>query len=222
MKLSAAQLESLKSSNMAELLIKWGRNNYRSFPWRYTFDPFRVAISELLLRRTRASQVINAYLNITQKCDSMCCLASAGADFIEDAVSHLGINRRSGLMAAAAEYVCKNYNNKIPAERELLGKIPGFGDYTVSAVRVFGFGLNDTLIDANTVRIFSRMLGIRISEPLRKGHVLHPAYETALDGSDPVKFGYAILDLGAIVCRSIPQCNICPLNNICSYHINSK
>ena len=222
MKLSETELKLLKDSNVDEFLINWGRNNYRCFPWRYTFDPYRVAISELLLRRTRASQVIDSYIRITQRCDSMCSLASVGHNFIEDMVSHLGIKRRSALIAGAAEYICKNYNNKIPADSNLLRKIPGFGDYTISAVRVFGFGLNDALIDANTVRIFSRILGIEICESLRKAHVLNPVYEMALGSSDPVKFGYAILDLGAIVCKPAPECQVCPLNDMCSYSIHSK
>lgn len=222
MKLSGTELELLKSSNIGESLITWGRNNYRSFPWRYTFDPFSVAISELLLRRTRASQVIDPYIEITQECDNMCALANAGVDFIENTVSHLGIKRRSILMANAAEYICKNYRNKIPSERALLQKVPGFGDYTISAVRVFGFSMNDPLIDSNTIRILSRVLGIQITESLRKGYVLHPAYKIALGSSDPVKFGYAILDLGAIICKSIPECHSCPLKEICSYFINSK
>ncbi len=219
--LSQAKLELLKNSNIAKSLIEWGNDNYRNFPWRYTFDPFRVAMSELLLRRTRASQVTDAYLQIMKRCHDMCCIYNSGTDFIDNIISHLGIKRRSGLIINAAGYICRNYNGIIPQSRELLERIPGFGDYTVSAVRVFGFGMNDPLMDANTTRIFSRIFGIKINDSIRKSHILHPAYMAALGNSDPVKFGYAILDLGALVCKTIPECHACPLKKICSHFINS-
>ena len=61
MKLSQEKLEFLKTSNISNVLIEWGNKNYRDFPWRYTFNPYTVAISELLLRRTKACLITEAY-----------------------------------------------------------------------------------------------------------------------------------------------------------------
>lgn len=222
MKLSQEKLEFLKTSNISNVLIEWGNKNYRDFPWRYTFNPYTVAISELLLRRTKACLITEAYKNITGKCRDMCCISASGEDYIINAVAHLGITNRSDLIIRASSYICQNYGGIIPVLRELLERIPGFGDYTISAIRVFGYNKNDPLIDVNTVRILARLSGLEISDSLRRTDEIHFIYSVVLGNADPVKFGYAMLDLGAIICSSIPKCSQCPLSLICSYSNTSQ
>ena len=71
MKVLENKLEVLENSHISERLVKWGEENFRNFPWRFTFDPFKVAISEMLLRRTRALQVVAPYNRITAKYSDM-------------------------------------------------------------------------------------------------------------------------------------------------------
>lgn len=42
-------------------LLSWWEENKRSFPWRETSNPFYILISEIMLQRTRADQVVPIY-----------------------------------------------------------------------------------------------------------------------------------------------------------------
>ena len=44
------------------LLEWWSSVGRRNFPWRYTHDPFKIILAEILLHRTRAEQVVPLYL----------------------------------------------------------------------------------------------------------------------------------------------------------------
>lgn len=41
--------------------ISWWKNERRDFPWRRTNDPYRILITEILLRKTTANQVNSIY-----------------------------------------------------------------------------------------------------------------------------------------------------------------
>ena len=215
-------IKFLKNGKISKSIIDWGIKNYRDFPWRYTFNPFNVAISEMLLRRTKASHVTDVYMKITEIYSNMCDLGGADIKYISRIISSLGINGRIYLILKAASYICENYGGNIPEDRNILDRIPGFGDYTVSAIRVFGFQKNDPLIDVNTVRILARMSGIKLNDSLRRSELIHKIYSCVLGDADPVKFGYAILDMGAIVCKSTPSCSECPVSEFCSYFTSLK
>lgn len=216
------RLQVLKNTDIGLMLIEWGELHFRSFPWRYTFDPFKVAISEMLLRRTRALQVVSPYMEIICKYKDMCEIASADRKCLTSSISSLGIYKRIDLILNAAEYICNNSKGVIPSARNQLAMVPGFGEYTVSAIRVFAYSERDPLIDANTVRILSRLLGIKNSDSLRRTNLIRIAYETVLQNTNPVKFGYSILDLGAIVCSRTPKCKQCPISKYCSFNLNNK
>ncbi len=44
-------------SRIRRRILRWGRANYREYPWRAERDPWLSFLAELLLQRTRASQV---------------------------------------------------------------------------------------------------------------------------------------------------------------------
>ena len=208
----------MKSSRIGKKLVEWGIHNYRDFPWRYTYNPYFTAISELLLRRTRAEQVVKVYSTLVSMYPDMCSLYHAREYDITSVVSKLGIYRRIPLILNCASFICHRLAGKIPKDRTLLEQVPGFGDYTVSAIEVFAYRKNVPLVDANTLRITARISGIIITDSLRKTHRIHDIYSSLVGNENPVKFGYAILDLGAIVCTQNPKCQICPVSEFCTYN----
>lgn len=138
----------------------------------------------------------------------------------EPIILSLGLHTRTGTLRDFARAVVNKYSGIIPRDRNKLLALPGLGDYSVSAIRVFAFGYNDPLIDTNTVRIISRVNGITHTDSLRRSVSIHSIYSEMVGSRDPVTFGYSILDFGAIVCRPVPQCSICDLRKMCYYSIN--
>lgn len=45
-------------------LLAWRRRNRVSFPWRETADPYKILITELLLRKTSRAQVSKIYIEL--------------------------------------------------------------------------------------------------------------------------------------------------------------
>lgn len=197
----------------------WGILNYRSFPWRYVHDPYRIAVSEILLRRTQAAQVSKVYNLIIDKYPSLSVMAHIPDD--ESLILSLGLHSRAGILREFAQATVDRYGGIVPQNREELLGLPGLGDYGVSAIRVFAFGYRDPLIDVNTVRIISRINGIAYTDSLRRSMKIHSMYSDLVEFQDPVIYGYSILDLGAKICRPVPKCNLCPLNGMCQYSVES-
>jgi adenine-specific DNA glycosylase len=53
--------ETIKK-NIKKKLFKWWRSGgKREFPWRETNDPYNILIAEILLHRTKATQIISLY-----------------------------------------------------------------------------------------------------------------------------------------------------------------
>lgn len=44
-----------------KIIINWWNNEHRDFPWRNTNDPYRILITEVMLRKTTAKQVNSVY-----------------------------------------------------------------------------------------------------------------------------------------------------------------
>src|SRR5262249_55633179 len=96
---------------------------------------------------------------------------------------------------------------------------PGIGPYAASAVRCFAFGYREPVIDVNTARIFERVFGIAVlrGEPRRNCDVIQAGQEL-LAGPNPRAVNWALLDVGAALCRPRnPKCGTCPLSSECRY-----
>ena len=131
-----------------------------------------------------------------------------------------GLHSRSRTLREFAHEITDIYDGIIPEDRKKLLAIPGLGNYSVSAIRVFAFGHNDPLIDANTVRIISRINGIPYTDSLRKSRIIHEKYVEVVNLYDPVVFCYSILDFGALICGTGPKCSECLLNMECQYSLD--
>jgi A/G-specific adenine glycosylase len=90
--------------------------------------------------------------------------------------------------------------------------LPGVGAYTARAVMAFAHECDVGLVDTNSARVLARWHGRRLS--------VREAQEAA-DSCVPVGRGWAwnqaMLDLGALVCRSRPGCDGCPTAPWCGW-----
>ncbi|MCL4452603.1 MAG: hypothetical protein M1317_00675 [Candidatus Thermoplasmatota archaeon] len=197
-----------------KILVKWGLQHYRDYPWRYENSLYRISVSEILLRRTGADMVKAVYSDLINKYPD----PEALGNICPTDIKSLGLQKRIKILKDFSSTVITRYGGTIPHERSELINFYGFGDYTVSAIRVFGLHFREPLIDANTVRIISRVAGKHYSDSTRRQREIHMLYSEFNRHEDPVIFGYSILDFGALICTPVPHCNICPLYNICLYN----
>ena len=197
----------------SDLLVDWHRTSGRSYPWRHERDPWTILLAEKCLHRTRADQVAGIFQNLLQLGASPNELLQ-NRDAASDLLAHLGLNWRVGSLFEMAEELNNHYEGAVPDSYDELMRLPSVGDYAASAVLCFAFGQPTTLIDTNTSRIVRRYTGKDGMPTWEQRLALH---QMAKPGVSDASWNYALLDLGALVCKaSKPDCSACPLRSDCS------
>ena len=210
---SEATLQYLRKS-----LIEWGGQNYRSFPWRETCDPYRVLIAELLLHRTRASQVVDVYISFLDRYPDIPALSRAGRGDLETTLYSLGLFWRIDLIMEMAQKLMRDFNSRVPVSKVDLLSLSGVGDYIAGSVRCFAFGKPDAIIDTNVMRVISRFYGIEFRDSMRRNKKFQDFTQQLVDPVYPREYNFALLDLANLVCISgSPNCPVCPLQAHCSF-----
>jgi DNA (cytosine-5)-methyltransferase 1 len=194
-------------------LLEWHESNRRSFPWRRTdLQPWHVLMAEMCLHRTRADQVapvFEALLDLAPTPQNMV----ANGDAALETMKSLGLRWRAENVIKVAEALVELFDGEVPDNDLELRMLPGVGDYVAQAVLCFGFGRRAVLIDTNTVRIVSRLNG---RDDTRRWQLRLDLYGMAGVRGPDAQFNYAMLDLGALVCKAgRPQCDECPLQSRC-------
>jgi len=143
---------------LSEKLLKWWAENQRKFPWRKTRDAYKILISEVLLHRTRAEQVVPVYNEFIVKLPTSKDLSMVSSDDIKKLLYPLGLHWRTELLHKMSALIVEEYGGKIPSAKRELESLPGVSHYIASAVRCFAFGYPEALLDTNIVRILGRIL----------------------------------------------------------------
>jgi A/G-specific adenine glycosylase len=210
--------EKPDAMKFSQSLLDWWEKNKREYPWRLTRDPYRILVSELLLHRTRADQVMPVYQKFIERFPSLTKLSNATEKEITEILLPLGLYWRSTLLLRMVKSIINENGGRIPSSRTELEHLPGIGPYISSATICFAYNYPEVLLDTNTVRIFGRVIGIRITDGSRRSKCFRLFAKYFLNKDKPRDFNYALIDLGALVCLSKkPLCEICPLVTFCKY-----
>jgi A/G-specific adenine glycosylase len=128
----------------------------------------------------------------------------------------LGYYQRARNLHAAARRVVRDHAGRVPDDKDVLGRLPGFGPYTTAAVLSLAFDRPLPVIDANVRRVLMRIRGLRGPASARVDKSLAAFLETVFPPRSPGDFNQAMMELGALVCRSRnPQCLACPVRRYC-------
>ena len=204
---------------MHEELTGWFVENQRALPWRRTYDPYHVWVSEIMLQQTQVETVIPYFERWLSALPSVRALASANEQTVLGLWSGLGYySRARNLMAAAAEMV-RLHKGKVPRDYDALRALPGIGQYTAGAILSIAFNEPYPVVDGNVRRVLSRIHGWEDDSPKR----LWTAAGNLVRQAEPRLVNQAIMELGATVCSfKAPRCLICPLQKICVAHKTGK
>lgn len=207
-------------------LLNWLATNGRIYPWRQTTDPWQVYISEILLQRTRADAVEAIFEDFFQAYPKPKSILQANEEEIYELVQPLGFgNQRTRTLQDVATIIQEDYGGQVPEDLDALQRPWRVGPYSARATLLFAFGISIELVDANFVRVFSRVFDYEMpSQPHKRAQVYRLI--RGVTPSDPElarAFNLAILDLGAVICRqSSPECYHCPLRDGCAFPEEDK
>jgi A/G-specific adenine glycosylase len=200
-------------------LEDWGKEHFRSFPWRFTTYPYHILMAEIMLHRTQASQVAPIYERFIASYPDIPSLSSASQEEIHSILYSLGLRWRVGLIIDMVRKINKDFAGQIPQEKADLLSLPGISEYIANAVRCFAYNLPDAIIDTNTVRVIGRVFGLEIKDSSRRNPLFRKLIYNLLDLERPRVYNFALLDLAAQVCTKVhrPSCGLCPIKQHCIY-----
>lgn len=193
-------------------LIAWYRIHGKMYPWRQEPTPYRVWISEIMLQQTTIAAVL-PYFDRWNFCfPDIEHLAAAEETEILRLWEGLGYYSRAVNIHKTARIIINQYNGTIPMTYSDLSSLPGIGDYTTRAILSFAFNEPFPAVDANVVRIFSRITcTTNVSREKLTGFLA-----TVIDEFSPSEFNGALMQFGQLVCRSKnPLCGECPIAGEC-------
>lgn len=208
--------------NVSDKLIAWFDKSGRSFIWRERSEPFVVLIAEILLKKTSAN-IVNQFLpRFLDRYSDVTALNNATFEELEEVLARLGLSAQRGKqLKSLAEALVQSYGGTIPSERDELLQLPGIGEYTAGAVLSFGYKKPEAIVDTNVARIIIRFFGVKPSrcEARRSPEVWERAQGLVSQaGQCSQRVNWALLDLGALICRPRrPKCDECPLNIECAF-----
>ncbi len=128
----------------------------------------------------------------------------------------LGYYQRAKNLLRSARIILREHGGRVPDDPEALRKLPGFGPYTTAAVLSLAFGRPVPVIDANVRRVMMRVLGLEGQATAAVDRRLLGPLKELLPSQRPGDFNQAMMELGAVVCRSRnPRCLACPVFEFC-------
>ncbi|MFZ5451471.1 MAG: DNA-binding protein [Thermodesulfobacteriota bacterium] len=200
------------------ILIAWGKEHFRPFPWRFTEDPYRILIAEVMLHRTQAIQVVPVYKRFIESYPDILTLSGATRKELHEILSSIGLRWRINLLQEMAAHLVTRFAGEVPRKTKELHSLPGVSDYIASAVRCFAWNLPEALIDTNTVRIAGRLCGLEVKDSSRRNHRFREIIHALVDPERPREFSYALLDLANQICvKKKPGCVECPVFKYCNH-----
>jgi len=213
---------------IAELppLMTWLGENGREYPWRFTTDPWRVYVSEILLQRTRGDAVAEVYDDFFSRFPDLKSLNQATEEEIRGVVHTLGfVNHRTRTFREVGEIFCQDHDCEVPDSLDELKRPWRVGDYSARACQLFARGKPRALVDANFARVIGRVLGYEMPQQPHKSEEVYALLDSLVPANPALarSFNLAVLDLGALVCTSrTPACESCPINAACHFYDNNR
>jgi A/G-specific adenine glycosylase len=203
-------------------LLKWFKKNKRIFPWRETgTSPYNILVAELMLKKTRANNVVEVYNIFINKYPDVESINSANSKDLNAVLKPLGlIKQRVKTFKNVFKIINKYYNNKIPNRLDNLLKIKGIGIYTANAVLCFGYNKDVPIVDVNITRVCKRYFGVEAYGDPRVDLHIWELLRELMPKHKCKDFNWALLDFASIICKSNnPNHEACPLKECCSYYL---
>ena len=197
-----------------EFVAKKGRELYRDLPWRRTYNPYAIWISEVMLQQTQVSRVDGRWQRWLERFPTVDALAAAAPSDVLEEWQGLGYNRRALSVHRAAQAISEA-GGVFPQDPKELVKLPGIGPATAAGIRAFAFNLHGVYLETNVRTVFLHELypqaeGVPDSELVPLVELTCPAsIASAADAAatelTPRSWYYALLDYGAYLKKTIPN-----------------
>lgn len=149
----------------------------------------------MMLQQTQVLRVIPKYEAFLKEFPTAKSLAHAQLIDVLKNWSGLGYNRRAKYLHDAAKNIVSRHGRDFPKHDDELRALPGIGDYTAKAIRVFAYDEPEVLIETNIRTVFLHHFFPRSKKV--EDATLIPLIASTLKGQDPRTFYSALMDYGS-------------------------
>jgi A/G-specific adenine glycosylase len=198
-------------------LPAWFDRHARKLPWRRNRDPYAIWVSEIMLQQTQAATVIGYFDRFLAALPTIKVLAAADEHDVLRLWEGLGYYRRARQLHKAAKIIVAEHGGRVPCDPEVVRHLPGIGRYTAGAILSIAFDARQPILEANTLRLFSRLLAYDGDPRSTEGQrLLWAMAEAVLPRSGSGRVNQALMELGSEVCTArSPHCEDCPVAALC-------
>jgi A/G-specific adenine glycosylase len=195
----------------------WFDKHGKDLPWRRRKDAYSVWVSEIMLQQTQVATVCGYFDRFLAAFPTVETLAQADEEQVLRLWEGLGYYRRARQLHAAAKTMVHEYHGEFPCDIEKVRRLPGIGRYTAGAILSIAFDIPQPILEANTIRVYSRLLGFEGDPHSVAGQKLLWSFaEAILPPKRPGRLNQSLMELGREVCKSRrPSCASCPVAAEC-------
>ncbi|MHC1727082.1 MAG: endonuclease III [Syntrophobacteraceae bacterium] len=183
-------------------------------------DPLQLLIATILSAQCTDERVNKVTPALFQKYTSAKAFAEASIEQLEQDIKSTGFyHNKAQSIKGSCTILEKEYGGRVPADLDLLVKLPGIGRKTANVVLGNSFGVPGMVVDTHVGRVSAR-LGLTNQKDPNK-------IERDLMAVVPVerwiKFGHQLIQHGRKVCIARkPKCSICRLRPLCDYGMDES
>jgi len=204
-------------NKLQENILAWFQDNARDLPWRQTYSPYHVWISEIMLQQTQMDRVVVYFNKWMERFPDIDSITGGSEEEVLKLWEGLGYYTRARNIIRTANILMAQYNGELPSDYDLLLKLPGVGKYTAGAIMSIAFNNVYAIVDANIERVFARLYNLNkpVKDKTTHAFIWQKANELIPKGKAR-EFNQSLMELGALVCiPRNPRCKVCPVNTLC-------
>lgn len=202
---------------IAAALLDWFSSHKRNLPWRETYSPYHVWISEIMLQQTQMERGVDYFKRWIARFPDLASLSTAPQDEVLKLWEGLGYYSRARNLHKAAQIVMDQHGGTLPSSTDALLALPGIGPYTARAIASIAFKQDVCVVDANVERVVSRLYDIE--QPIKSRQTQEKIGKFALrilPKGQARDFNQALMEFGSLVCSPRnPACAGCCLAEFC-------
>lgn len=188
----------------------------RDLPWRDSYSPYEVWISEIMLQQTRMERGALFYKRWMKTFPTLQSVASASPEAVLKAWEGLGYYSRARNLHRTAQLIVAGHGGNFPSNFDALRALPGIGDYTAGAVLSIAFNQPWPAVDANVERVLARIFNL--GKPVKSepgARFIRRMAARLIPHGKAREFNQALMELGSLVCGRTPHCGNCPVVEFC-------
>ena len=206
-------------AELQTVLLQWFAQNQRSLPWRVSYTPYEVWISEVMLQQTQMERGVSYFKSWMRRFPDIASLAAASEEEVLRQWEGLGYYSRARHILTAARKIMAEHDGNFPSDLASIRALPGVGPYTAGAVASIAFGEKLPCVDANVERVVARIFDV--DSPVKQdpaAGIIHQWALRLVPEGLAREHNQAMMELGATVCvpNTEPKCGECPVAASCA------